>query len=69
MTANAKVILAAADALGALGGTKVLQDMGLSVSLITGPCTDTPTLQQRTQSLCGVPAVNLARGGGVGVLI
>jgi hypothetical protein len=64
-----KVILAAADALGALGGTKVLQDMGLSVSLITGPCTDTPTLQQRTQSLCGVPAVNLARGGGVGVLI
>jgi len=32
--------------------------------MITGPCTDTPTLQQRTQALCGVPAVNIAQGGG-----
>jgi len=59
-----KVILAAADALGALGGKGVLEKLGLSVNLITGPCTDTPTLQQRTQALCGVPALNMARGGG-----
>ena len=58
-----KIILAAADALGALGGKQVLTDMGLSVSLTTGPCTDTPTLRQRTQALCGVPAANMARGG------
>lgn len=58
------IILAAADALGALGSKRVLEDMGLSISLITGPCTDTPTLQQRTQALCEVPAANLARGGG-----
>jgi hypothetical protein len=65
--ADAKVILAAADALGALGGKQVLQDMGLSVSLVTGPCTDTPTLQRRTQNLCGVPAVNMTRGGAEGL--
>jgi hypothetical protein len=58
---GAKVILVAADALGALGGQRVLQDMGLSLTLIAGPCTDTPTLQQRTQALCGVPAINLSR--------
>jgi hypothetical protein len=57
------IILAAADALGALGSQRVLGDMGLSISLITGPCTDTPTLQQRTQALCGIPAINMARGG------
>jgi hypothetical protein len=57
-----KVILAASDALGALGGIHVLQDMGLVVNVITGPCTDTPTLQQRTQSLCGTPAINMSRG-------
>jgi hypothetical protein len=62
---EAKVVLAAADALGALGGTRVLADMGLSVSLITGPSTDTPTLQHRTAALCGLPAVNLARGDGL----
>jgi hypothetical protein len=58
---GAKVILVAADALGALGGQRMLQDMGLSPTLITGPCTDTPTLQQRTESVCGVPAINLSR--------
>jgi hypothetical protein len=58
---DAKVILVAADALGALGGQRVLKDMGLSPTLIAGPCTDTPTLQQRTETLCGVPAVNLSR--------
>jgi hypothetical protein len=64
----AKVILVAADALGALGGKQVLQDMGLSVNLITGPCTDTPTLRQRTQALCGIPAVNMAQGGSLDIL-
>jgi hypothetical protein len=57
-----KIILVAADALGALGGKGVLENLGLSISLITGPCTDTPTLQQRTQELCGIPAFNMARG-------
>ena len=58
---DAKVILVAADALGALGGQRMLQDMRLSPTLIAGPCTDTPTLQQRTEALCGVPAINLSR--------
>src|SRR5262249_2460847 len=57
---GAKVILAAADALGALGGKHVLHEMGVALTLITGPCTDTPTLQRRTQDVCGVPAVNLS---------
>jgi hypothetical protein len=59
---RAKVILAAADALAAFGGAHVLHEMGLSVSLIAGPCTDTPTVQRRTQTLCGVPTINLSRG-------
>jgi hypothetical protein len=58
---NTKVILAAADTLGALGATKMLRDMGLSVHLITGPCTDTPAVRLRTQALCRVPAMNLTR--------
>jgi hypothetical protein len=57
-----KVILAAPDALAALGAKRVLHEMGLAIDLITGPCTDTPTLQARTESLCGVPALNLADG-------
>jgi len=65
---DAKVILVAADALGALGGQRVLQDMGLSVSLLTGPCTDTLTLRQRTQALCGIRAVNMAQGGSQNIL-
>lgn len=60
---EAKVILVASDSLAALGAKSVLAEMGLTVTLITGPCTDTPTIQQRTASLCGVPALNLARGG------
>jgi hypothetical protein len=60
---DAKVILAAADALGALGAKRILEDKGLAITLITGPCTDTATLQARTQSLCGVPAVNMTRSG------
>jgi hypothetical protein len=63
---GAKVILAAGDPLAALGGKQVLQGMGVSVNLITGPCADTPTALQRTQALCGVPAV--ARSGSLGSL-
>lgn len=59
---GAKIVLVAADALGALGGTRMLHGMGLSVDLIAGPCTDTPALRQRTEALCRSPAVNLARG-------
>ena len=66
--AELKIILAASDSLGALGGKHVLQNMGLSASLITGPCTDTPTLQQRTQMLCEIPAANMARGGAGSIL-
>jgi len=63
-----KVILAAADSLGALGATRLLRSMGLPIDLITGPCTDTTAVQQRTQTLCGIPAMNLGRtenGGAV----
>jgi hypothetical protein len=57
-----KIILAAADALGAMGAKHALAEIGLTISLITGPCTDTPTLRERTEALCGIPAINLARG-------
>jgi hypothetical protein len=57
------LILAAADAAAALGAKAVLHAMGLSITLITGPCTDTPTLQERTQTLCGKPAINMAESG------
>lgn len=56
-----KVVLAALDPLGALGGTQVLRDIGLPADMITGPCTDTPVSQQRTQSLCKTSAVNMNR--------
>jgi hypothetical protein len=59
-----KIVLAAADAYGALGAKGVIENWGLSITLITGPCTDTPALQQRTQELCGIPALNMARGEG-----
>jgi hypothetical protein len=55
-----KIVLAAADALGALGAKRVLAEIGLTISLITGPCTDTPVLRERTEALCGIPAINLA---------
>jgi arsenite methyltransferase len=57
-----KIILAAADALGALGARQALADVGLAISLITGPCTDTEILRQWTEDLCGIPAINMARG-------
>jgi len=57
-----KIILAAADALGAMGAKRALAEIGLAISLITGPCTDTPIMRERTEALCGIPAINLARG-------
>lgn len=60
--AEVKIILAAADALGALGAKQLLGERGLAISMITGPCTDTPTLRERTQALCGIPALNMSRG-------
>jgi hypothetical protein len=59
---DAKVVLVAPDALAALGAKTVLGQMGWSITLITGPCTDTLSIQQRTESLCGLPALNLVRG-------
>ena len=56
-----KIILAAADALGAMGAKRALADIGLEISLITGPCTDTAILRQWTEDLCGIPAINMAR--------
>jgi hypothetical protein len=58
-----KLILAAPDALAALGAKRVLRDIGLPIDLITGPCTDTPTLQERTRALCKIPAINLTERG------
>lgn len=57
-----KIVLAAADALGALGAKQALAEIGLTISMITGPCTDTRALRERTQALCGIPAINLVRG-------
>jgi hypothetical protein len=62
--AKPTVILVASDSLAAMGAKSLLADMHLEVTLITGPCTDTPTIQARTQSLCGIPARNLARADG-----
>ena len=56
-----KIILAAADTLGALGAKQTLAELGLEITLITGACTDTPTLRAQTEALCGVPAINLFR--------
>jgi hypothetical protein len=67
--AEFKVILAASDPLAALGGKMVLRDMGIDVNLITGRCTDTPTALARTQTLCGVTALNVARHGTHAALI
>ena len=61
-----KIILAAADALGAMGAKHALAEIGLAISLITGPCTDTPILRERTKALCGIPAINLAHSSDEG---
>jgi hypothetical protein len=44
-----------------MGAKHALAEIGLKISLITGPCTDTAVLRQRTEELCGIPAINLAR--------
>lgn len=49
-------ILAASDPSGALGAKHALERMGVTLDLITGPCTDTLTSQQRTEAICGIPA-------------
>lgn len=61
-----KITLAAADALGAMGAKQALAEIGLKISLITGPCTDTPILREWTEALCKLPAMNLARGFDLG---
>lgn len=48
--------------LGAMGAKHALVEIGLAISLITGPCTDTPILREWTEALCGIPAINLLRG-------
>jgi hypothetical protein len=57
-----KITLAVADALGAMGAKQALAEIGLAISLITGPCTDTPAMRERTEALCGIPAINLHGG-------
>jgi len=57
-----KIVLAAADALGALAAKRTLAEIGLAIGMITGPCTDTPALRERTSSACGIPAINLLHG-------
>jgi hypothetical protein len=59
-----KITLAATDALGAMGAKQALAEIGLKISLITGPCTDTPVLRERTEALCGIPAINLLQSFG-----
>lgn len=54
-----RTLLAASDSFGALGAKRVLEDMGVRVDLITGPCTDTPAARQRTEAMCGVTARNM----------
>jgi hypothetical protein len=66
---DVKIIVAAADALGAMGVKHALAEIGLTISLITGPCTDTPILRERTQALCGIPAINLLRGSRLGTAL
>jgi len=58
---DVKIILAAADALGAMGAKQALAEIGLEINLITGPCTDTAILREWTEALCGIPAINMAR--------
>jgi hypothetical protein len=57
-----KITLAASDALGAMGAMQALAKIGLTVDLITGPCTDTDVLRERTEALCGISAINLTNG-------
>ncbi len=53
------VILAAADPSGACGAKQALERMGVTVDLITGPCTDTVTSRLRVEAVCGIPAKSM----------
>jgi hypothetical protein len=55
-------ILAAADPSGAFGAKQRLEQMGITLDLITGPCTDTPTARQRTEAISGTAARNMRSG-------
>jgi hypothetical protein len=55
---DVKIIRAASGSLAAIGSGSVLAGMGLVPSLMTGPCTDTPASQHRTQDLRGFPALD-----------
>jgi hypothetical protein len=59
---DTKLVLVAADTLAALGAKSMLAEFGLVPMVLTGPCTDTPTIQARTQAFCGIPAINMAKG-------
>jgi hypothetical protein len=52
-------VLAAADPSGALGAKQMLERMGITLDLITGPCTDTLTSRQRTEAITGIAARNM----------
>ena len=58
-----QIVLAASDAAAALGSQAFLDGMGLEISVFTGPCTDTPTLRDRTEALSRRPAMNLFNAG------
>jgi hypothetical protein len=57
--AKLTTILAASDPSGALGAKLGLERMGVTLDLITGPCTDTLTSRQRTETICGIPAKSM----------
>lgn len=51
--------LAAPDPSSAHGAKYLLGRMGVTLDMITGPCTDTLTSRERTEGLCGIPARNM----------
>jgi hypothetical protein len=53
---NPTTILVASDVSGAVGAKRLLEGMGVTPNLVTGPCTDTPTSRRRTEVICGIPA-------------
>ena len=57
--AKLTTVLAASDTSGAVGAKQALERMGVTLNLITGPCTDTTTGQQRIEATCGIPARNM----------
>ena len=53
---NPTTLLAAFDPSGAIGAKRLLEGMGVTLDLITGPCTDTPISRERVEAMCGIPA-------------